>query len=87
MVVLLTCKNEEDPIKNRGARVFTTLLVGGSPQPDSAQAVDGMRHIGFRVLLVLLHGLCYKNYVILNDQSNISWLFIASYGPNFKLFL
>ena len=25
MVVLLTCKNEEDPIKNRGARVFTTL--------------------------------------------------------------
>ena len=26
MVVLLTCKNEEDPIKNRGARVFTTLL-------------------------------------------------------------
>ena len=25
MVVLLTCKNEEDPIKNRGARVFNTL--------------------------------------------------------------
>ena len=25
MVVLLTCINEEDPIKNRGARVFTTL--------------------------------------------------------------
>ena len=25
MVYLLTCKNEEDPIKNRGARVFTTL--------------------------------------------------------------
>ena len=24
MIVLLTCKNEEDPIKNRGARVFTT---------------------------------------------------------------
>ena len=27
MVVLLTCKNEEDPIKNRGARVFTTLYI------------------------------------------------------------
>ena len=26
MVVLLTCKNE-DPIKNRGARVFTTLYI------------------------------------------------------------
>ena len=25
MVVLITCKNEEDPIKNEGARVFTTL--------------------------------------------------------------
>ena len=27
MVVLLTCKNEEDPIINRGARVFTTLYI------------------------------------------------------------
>ena len=27
MVVLLTCKNEEDWIKNRGARVFTTLYI------------------------------------------------------------
>ena len=25
MVVLVTCKNEEDPIKNEGARVFTTF--------------------------------------------------------------
>ena len=25
MVVLVTCKNEEDPIKDEGARVFTTL--------------------------------------------------------------
>ena len=25
MVVLITCKNEEDPIKNEGARVFTTF--------------------------------------------------------------
>ena len=27
MVVLLTCKNEEDPIKSRGARMFTTLYI------------------------------------------------------------
>ena len=27
MVVLLTCKNEEDSIKNEGARVFTTLYI------------------------------------------------------------
>ena len=27
MDVLITCKYKEDPIKNRGARVFTTLYV------------------------------------------------------------
>ena len=27
MVVLVTCKNEEDPIKIEGARVFTTLYI------------------------------------------------------------
>ena len=26
MHVLITCKNEEDPIKNEGARVVTTLI-------------------------------------------------------------
>ena len=26
MVVLVTCKNEEDPNKNEGARVLTSLL-------------------------------------------------------------
>ena len=27
MVVLVTCKNEENPIKNDGARVLTTLYI------------------------------------------------------------
>ena len=27
MVVLITCKNEEDPIKNEGARMLTTLFI------------------------------------------------------------
>ena len=27
MVVLVICKNEEDPIKNTGARVFTALYI------------------------------------------------------------
>ena len=26
MIVLVTCKNEEDPIKNEDARVVTTML-------------------------------------------------------------
>ena len=30
MVVLLTCKNEEDLIKNRGPRVFITLNINFS---------------------------------------------------------
>ena len=45
--------------------------MGDHPQPDSAKAVDGVCHVGFRVLLVLYCCLCYKNDVnILNDQSN-----------------
>ena len=27
MVVLVTCKNEEDPIKSKGTRVVTTLSI------------------------------------------------------------
>ena len=27
MVVLVTCKNEEDPIKNKDARMLTTLYI------------------------------------------------------------
>ena len=30
MVVLVTCKNEEDHIKNEGARVLTTLYINFS---------------------------------------------------------
>ena len=30
MDVLFTCQYEEDPIKNRGARVFTTLYINFS---------------------------------------------------------
>ena len=30
MIVLVTCKNAEDPIKNRGARVFTILYINFS---------------------------------------------------------
>ena len=27
MVILITCKNEEDPLKIKGARVFTTISI------------------------------------------------------------
>ena len=32
IVVLITCKNEEDPIKNEGARVLTRLYVFSDAQ-------------------------------------------------------
>ena len=48
---------------------FIYIIGWGIPQPVSAYSVDGMRHVGFRVLLVLYHYLCYKNDVILYDQS------------------
>ena len=45
MAVLVTCKNEDDPIKNEGARVFTTLYINftdsqGQITPES-QLVSG----------------------------------------------
>ena len=42
MVVLLTCKNEEDPIKNRGARVFTTLYINFSDVADNSGVGGGI---------------------------------------------
>ena len=35
MVVLITCKNEEDPIKNESARVVTTLNVNFQTMEDN----------------------------------------------------
>ena len=37
IVVLVTCKNEEDPIKNEGARVLTSLLFEFSDAQGSDQ--------------------------------------------------
>ena len=38
MVVLVTCKNEEDPIKNKGARVVTTLFIDFSEAHRAANS-------------------------------------------------
>ena len=34
MVVLITCKNEEDPMKNEGVGVFTTLYINFSDMEE-----------------------------------------------------
>ena len=41
MVVLLTCKNKEDPIKKEGARVFTTLYIDFSDVQGKITLVGG----------------------------------------------
>ena len=58
MVVLVTCKNEEDPIKNEGARVFTTLYINfseaqGQITPES-MVVSGRISNSFKVSCISL---------------------------------
>ena len=53
MVVLLTCKNKEDPIKNEGARVFTTLYT---------------ERIKFSNFLKCLYCCCYEKYYVAADH-------------------
>ena len=44
MVVLVNCKNDEDPIKNEGARVFTTLYINlfRRSRADNSGVDDGI---------------------------------------------
>ena len=41
MDVLITCKYEEDQIKNRGARMFTTLYINFSDAQGQITEVGG----------------------------------------------
>ena len=47
MVVLVTCKNEEYPIKNEGTRVLTTLIIYSS---DAQGQITPQSMVGVRVL-------------------------------------
>ena len=56
MVVLLTCKNEEDPIKNEGARVLTRLYFNFSDtqgQLTPQSVVESGRNLNSSKLLWL----------------------------------
>ena len=55
MVVLVTCKNEEDPIKNEGARVFTTLYINFSDaQGQITQESSGI-WLKFKLIQAFMH--------------------------------
>ena len=63
MVVLVTCKNEEDPIKNEGARVVTTLSIDFFRRPRAANSeVSDVILPKFKVTQAFMVGLViYKN--------------------------
>ena len=53
MVVLVTCKNEEDTIKNEGARVVTTLFTNFS----DAQGELTQKSVMFKLIRAFIVGL------------------------------
>ena len=54
MVVLLTCKNE-DPIKDREARVFTTLYINFSDAQGQITRVGGGIWPKFELIQAFMH--------------------------------
>ena len=55
MVVLLSCKNEEDPIKTRGASVFTTLYINFSDVQGQITGVGGGIWPKFELIQAFMH--------------------------------
>ena len=55
MYVLITCKYEEDPIENRGARVFTTLYVNFSDAQGQITRVGGGIWLKFELIQAFMH--------------------------------
>ena len=61
MVVLITCKNEEDPIKTEGARVFITLYIKFSDtqgQITLGLVVVSDRNLNSSKLSCIIFGIC-----------------------------
>ena len=54
MVVLVTCKNEEDPIKNEGVRVLTTFNINFSNAKGQITLQSVVRFYRISNLSVLL---------------------------------
>ena len=55
MVVLVTCKNEEDPLKNKGARVATTFFpLGIFPDAQGQLTPQSKVEPGRDVMVVLV---------------------------------
>ena len=79
MVVLVTCKNEEDPIKNKGARVFTTLYVHQFFRRTKADSsgVGGNMWPKFELIQAFMHDLvtCKNEDDLIKNKGAIKKVF------------
>ena len=57
IVVTITCKNEEDPIKSESARVVTTLYTDFSDTQEQVvnSVVSGRNWLKFKLIQVFMH--------------------------------
>ena len=55
MIVLVTCKNDEDPIKNEGARAFTTLYTFFRRSRADNSGVGGGIWPNFELIQAFVH--------------------------------
>ena len=68
MVVLITCKNEEDPSKNEGARVFTTLCINYfADTPEDNSRVGGSILSNFELIQAFMNILV----ICMNEDDSI----------------
>ena len=75
MVVLIACKNEEDPSKNEGARVFTTLYINSSD--TQGQITLGLVELSGRILnsskLSCISSLSARMKMIQSKMNELEW--------------
>ena len=57
MIVMITSKNEEDPIKNEGARVFPTVYINFSDAQGQITGVGGGIWPKFEIIQAFIHGI------------------------------
>ena len=57
MVVLVTCKNEEDPMKNERARVVTRLFIDFSDAQGQLTPKSVMESCHFKIIQAVMVGL------------------------------
>ena len=78
MIVLVTCKNEEDPIKNEGARVLTTFLpflFSGTANSAFLGQIR-LKYELVRVIIVVLVTCKYEEDRIKNEGAKVFTTFL-----------